>query len=207
MLVRDRMTRDPITIDPDDFLSQALGCMKAGGFRRLPVVANKKLVGIITERDLRSYHGYLEHTKVNRIMVDSPRTIDAESTVETAAQLMLEHQIGGLPVLDHGRLVGVITATDVLRAFLDLMGASHGGSTRIDFVLEGEEHGLTEASRIVARDGGEILGIGTYRYRLGDNPICYLRLVAADPDKIANALRTGGFDVLGVHRIGGYPAE
>ena len=140
-------------------------------------------------------------------MVDSLRTIDAESTVETAAQLMLEHQIGGLPVLDHGRLVGIITATDVLRAFLDLMGAAHGGSTRIDFVLEGEEHGLTEASRIVARDGGEILGVGTYRYSLGDNPVCYLRLVAKDPDKIAKALRMSGFDVLGVHRIGGYATE
>src|SRR5690606_23761704 len=118
-------------------------------------------------------------------------------TLEKAAQLMLKHQIGGLPVLDHGRLVGIITETDVLRAFLDLMGASRGGSTRIDFVLEGEEHGLTEASRIVAREGGEILGIGTYRHRLGDNPVCYLRLVAADPDKIADALRMSGFDILG----------
>lgn len=204
MLVRDRMTKDPITIGPDDFLSQALHRMKAYGFRRLPVVMNKKLIGIITERDLRAHHGYLEHTKVNGIMVDPLRTIDAKATVETAAQLMLEHQIGGLPVLDQGRLVGIITATDVLQAFLDLMGASHGGSTRIDFVLEGEEHGLTEASRIVARDGGEILGVGTYRQSFGENPVCYLRLVAADPEKIARALRTSGFDVLGVHQIGGH---
>ena len=207
MLVRDRMTKDPITADPDDFLSQALRRMQTGGFRRLPVVSNGELVGILTERDLRAHHGYLERTKVNGIMTERPRTIDVDSTLEKAAQLMLEHQIGGLPVLDDGRLVGIITATDVLRAFLDLMGAAHGGSTRIDFVLEGEEHGLTEASRIVARDGGEILGVGTYRYSLGDNPVCYLRLVAKDPDKIAKALRMSGFDVLGVHRIGGYPTE
>jgi acetoin utilization protein AcuB len=119
---------------------------------------------------------------------------------------MLQRQIGGLPVIEDGKLLGIITATDVLRAFLEVMGASRGGSTRIDFVLEGEEHGLTEASRIVARDGGEILGVGTYRHKLGDNPICYLRLMVGNADKIANALRTGGFDVLGVHRIGGHAA-
>ena len=58
MLVRDRMTKDPITIGPDDSLGQALHRMKAGGFRRMPVVENKKLVGIITERDLRAHYGY-----------------------------------------------------------------------------------------------------------------------------------------------------
>lgn len=207
MLVRDRMTKNPVTIAPDDFLSQALQRMQAGRFRRLPVIANGKLAGIITERDLRAHQGYLERTKVNGIMIENPWTIDSESTLEEAAQIMLERQIGGLPVVDHGKLVGIMTATDVLGAFLEVMGASRGGSTRIDFVLEGEEHGLTEASRIVARDGGEILGVGTYRHKFGDNPICYLRLMAGNGDKIANALRTGGFDVLGVHRIGGHPAE
>jgi acetoin utilization protein AcuB len=207
MLVRDRMTKNLVTIEPDDFLSQALQRMQTGHFRRLPVIANGKLVGIITERDLRAHQGYLERTKVNGIMIENPRTIGSDSTLEEAAQIMLKRQIGGLPVVDHGKLVGIMTATDVLGAFLDLMGATHGGSTRIDFVLEGEEHGLTEASRIVARDGGEILGIGTYRHKLGDNPVCYLRLVAGNADKIADALRASGFDVLGVHRIGGYPAE
>jgi acetoin utilization protein AcuB len=206
MLVRDRMTKTPVTIEPDDFLNVALQRMKTGGFHRLPVIANGKLVGIVTERDLRAHRGYLEHTKVNGIMTENPLTIDGASTLEEAAQIMLQRQIGGLPVIEDGKLLGIITATDVLRAFLEVMGASRGGSTRIDFVLEGEEHGLTEASRIVARDGGEILGVGTYRHKLGDNPICYLRLMVGNADKIANALRTGGFDVLGVHRIGGHAA-
>ena len=205
MLVRDRMTKNPVTIEPDDFLSQALQRMQAGRFRRLPVITNGKLAGIITERDLRAHQGYLERTKVNGIMVENLQTIDAESTLENAAQIMLKRQIGGLPVLERGSLVGIITASDILAAFLDLMGATHGGSTRIDFMLEGEEHGLMEASRIVARDGGEILGVGTYRHKFGDNAICYLRLRAGNADKIANALRMSGFDVLGVHRIGGNP--
>jgi hypothetical protein len=90
-----------------------------------------------------------------------------------------------------------------MKAFLDTMGASQAATTRIDFILEGEEHGLIEASRVVSRDGGEILGIGTYREKLGENPVCYLRLRTGNAERIAASLRRGGFNVLGVHRIGG----
>ena len=203
MLVENRMTKEPITVDSVDLLIRASLKMQAGGFRRLPVVADGKLVGIITERDLREHRGHLEHTKINGVMTGNPLTVTPGTTLEQAAQVMLERQIGGLPVLDEGRLVGIITASDVLNAFLEVMGASRGGSTRIDFVLEGEEHGLTEATRIIAREGGEVLGVGTYREKLGENPICYLRLISGNADKIARALRVSGFDVLGVHRIGG----
>jgi acetoin utilization protein AcuB len=203
MLVGNAMTKEPITADPDDLLSRAIHKMRAGGFRRLPVVRDGKLVGIITDRDLREHRGYWEHTKINGIMNDKPLTVSSATTLEEAAQIMLERKIGGMPVMDDGRLVGIITESDVLQAFLNLMGASRGGTTRIDFVLEGEEHSMIEASRIVAREGGEILGVGTYRDKLGENPICYLRLIGADPDKIAKGLQDSGFDVLGVHRIGG----
>jgi hypothetical protein len=81
------------------------------------------------------------------------------------------------------------------------MGASQGGSTRIDFILEGEEHGFVEATRIVAREGGEVLGVGTYREKLGEDPVCYLRLISGTPEKIAGALSASGFNVLGMHRI------
>ena len=63
--------------------------------------------------------------------------------------------------------------------------------------------GSAEASRVVAREHGEVLGAGTYRDKLGNNPICYLRLISENADNIAKALRASGFDVLGVHRIGG----
>src|SRR5262245_51961221 len=130
MLVRDRMTKEPFTVGPDDFLIQASGKMKAGGFRRLPVIENGKLIGIITDHDLRAHRGYWEHTKVNGVMTEKVFTVTPETTLEEAAQLMLQKQIGGLPVLDDKRLVGIISASDVLGAFLDLMGASRGGSTR-----------------------------------------------------------------------------
>jgi acetoin utilization protein AcuB len=202
MLVGNRMTKEPITVETDELLIRASHKMQSGGFRRLPVVSDGKLVGIISERDLREHRGHFEQTKINGVMTEDPITVSPGTTLEEAAQIMLERQIGGLPVVAGGKLVGIITASDILRAFLDVMGASQGGSTRIDFVLEGEEHGLIEASRIVAREAGEVLGVGTYRDKLGEDAVCYLRLLSGNPEKIASALRTSGFNVLGVHRIG-----
>jgi acetoin utilization protein AcuB len=203
MLVGSRMTENPITIEPGDALSRASQKMQAGGFRRLPVVNEARLVGIVTERDLREHRGHLEHIKINAVMTEHPLTATPDMTLEEAAGIMLAHQIGGLPVIHDGRLVGIITATDVMRAFLDVMGATNGGSTRIDFMIEGEEHGFIEASRIVAREGAQVLGVGTYRRKFDEDPVCYLRLVTDKSDKIAKALSAGGFHVLGVHRIVG----
>ena len=201
MIVGNRMTQEPITVEPADLAVRAVHKMQAGGFRRLPVVRDGRLVGIISDRDLREHRGHLEQVKINDVMSTNPITVTPATTVEEAAQIMLERQIGGLPVVADGHLVGIVTASDILRAFLDVMGASHGGSSRIDFVLEGEEHGFVEATRLVVREGGEVLGVGTYREKLGDNPVCYLRLIGGTPDHIAKALRSRGFNVLGVHKI------
>ena len=201
MIVGNRMTKEPITVEPNDLLICASHKMQTGGFRRLPVVSGGKLVGIVTDRDLREHEGHLEQTKINGVMTEKPVTVTPATTLEEAAQILLERKIGGLPVVADGRLVGIITTSDILNAFLDVMGASQGGSTRIDFVLEGEEHGFTEATRLVAREGGEVLGVGTYREKLGENPVCYLRLLTGNPEQIAKALRVSGFNVLGLHRI------
>ena len=202
MIVGNRMTKEPITVEPQDLLIRATHKMQAGGFHRVPVMSEGKLVGIVSERDLREHRGHLEHTKVNGVMTERPVTVTPATTLEEAAQILLERQIGALPVLADGRLVGIITISDIVKAFLDVMGASEGGSARLDFVLEGEERGFVEATRVVAREGGEVLGVGTYREKLGEDPVCYLRLLSGNPEKIAKALRSAGFNVLGLHHIG-----
>jgi len=199
MLVSNRMTKEPITVTPDNFLIEAKEKMEAGKFHRLPVVSEGRLVGIITDRDLKAHVGYLARTKVNGAMTEKALTVSPSATLEEAAQRLLKHQIGGLPVIDNGHLVGIITGSDVIRAFLDAMGASEPASARIDFILEGEEHGLMEASRIVAREGGVISGVGTYREKFGENPVCYLRILVGDTERVAKALRAAGFNLLGMH--------
>ncbi len=200
MLVGNRMTKHPVTITSEELLSQAKEIMAAGRFRRLPVVSDGKLTGIITERDLRQFAGVLDRTKVNAVMTEKPITVGPEAMLEDAADIMLKNQIGGLPVVHQGQLVGIITTSDVMQAFLAVMGASESASVRIDFTLEGEEHGLVEASRIVSREAGEILGVGTYREKFGAKPVCYLRVLSRNAEAIAKALRQSGFDVLGMYR-------
>ena len=89
MLVGNRMTKEPITVEPDDLLIRASHKMQTGGFRRLPVVSSGKLVGIVTERDLREHRGHLEHIKINGVMTESPVTVTPAATLEEAAQILL----------------------------------------------------------------------------------------------------------------------
>jgi acetoin utilization protein AcuB len=119
------MTSDPVTIGQHDTLSNAKTIMDAGRFRRVPVVDDGRLVGILTERDLREYTGSLESTRVNAAMRTALVTVTPSNTVEDAARLMLKHKIGGLPIVADGKLVGIVTTSDVLRAFLVVVaGAS-----------------------------------------------------------------------------------
>src|SRR3970282_2403883 len=115
--------------------------------------SNGQLVGIITDRDTREHAGYLDRTEVKAAMSKKPVTVTPATTLETAAQILLKRKFGGLPVMENGRLVGMITTSDVLQAFLDVMGASEESSRRIDFVLREKGGGVAEAAKIVARGG------------------------------------------------------
>ncbi len=118
MQIVNLMTSNPVTIGPQDTLSKAKAIMDAGSFRRVPVVDGGRLVGILTERDLREYTGYLDSTRVNAAMRTALVTVTPYNTVEDAARLMLKHKIGGLPIVADGALVGIVTTSDLLRAFL-----------------------------------------------------------------------------------------
>jgi len=120
MLIANLMTCEPATISSHDNLLNAANLMKRGGFRRLPVVDGDTLVGVITDRDMLGHAGYLESTTVAAVMTADPQTMTPGMTVEDAARLMIAHKISGLPVIDHGKLVGVVTATDVMKAFLQV---------------------------------------------------------------------------------------
>lgn len=131
MLVVDWMTPNPQTVSSNRAIFEAQDLLKKGGFRRLPVVDNGKLVGIVTDRDFKeaapsdanslsiyelSY--LLNQLKVKSIMHKPVISLKATDTLESAAMLMEEKKISGLPVLEDGNLIGIITITDVLRGLL-----------------------------------------------------------------------------------------
>jgi acetoin utilization protein AcuB len=125
MLISRLMTYGAETVSSHDSLQTVASMMQRGGFRRVPVVDDGKLVGIISDRDVRAHGGYLELTKVTAAMTSDPKTVTPQMSVEDAARLMIAHKIGGLPVVENGNLVGIITTTDVLKAFLKVEAATH----------------------------------------------------------------------------------
>jgi acetoin utilization protein AcuB len=126
MQIVNLMTANPIVINADDTLANAKAVMDDGRFRRLPVVEDGKLVGIVTERDVREHAGYFRSTRVNAAMRAPVISLTPYATVEDAARLMLKHKIGGLPIVDEGKLVGIVTTSDLLKAFLVVVqAASH----------------------------------------------------------------------------------
>ncbi|HZE20673.1 MAG TPA: CBS and ACT domain-containing protein, partial [Desulfobaccales bacterium] len=141
MLIKDWMTQDPVTITEDTSMIKAIHHMKERRFRRLPVVSNGKLVGMVTDRDLKEaspskatsldvheLYYLLSELQVQEIMSRNPISVSQDDTVEHAAQVMLEHTISGLPVVNEGgQVVGIITQSDVFRAFMHITGALQGG--------------------------------------------------------------------------------
>jgi acetoin utilization protein AcuB len=126
-LVSNIMTPNPLTVTPRNAIRTAVNLMREGGFRRLPVVDRGRLVGVITDRDLRRaanspfvvreqwYDNFiLDHIEVGSCMTPNPVTIGPAAPVAEAARLMRNHKIGGLPVVADGQLVGIITETDLL---------------------------------------------------------------------------------------------
>ena len=112
--IEERMARTLVTAKPSDTLAAAAAKMKAGKFRRLPVVEANQLVGIVSEFDLKRYAQALDSTLVEIAMTRDPVTVMPSDTQEHAAALMREHDVGALPVIFAGKLVGIITAKDLM---------------------------------------------------------------------------------------------
>lgn len=199
MLVRHRMSQNPVTITPEDSLAAAQQKMQAGQFRRLPVIEDGKLIGIVTDRDIRQHLGMEDRTRVNSAMTERPSTVSPHMTVEEAARIMLTNKIGGLPVVEDGKLVGIITTSDVMQAFRDVMGASAEDSIRIDVIEQEGTLDLPAATTLIGELGGTVRGVGTYRDVWEDRPVFYVRFCGADENRVSTALQEKGYTVLGVH--------
>ncbi len=127
------MTRHPITIDQDASIIEAIHLMKEKGIRRLPVMAKGRLVGLITERMIKDYtpgkatsldtwevHYLLSKTPVRDVMNPSPITVTPDMDLAVAAQIILDHKLYGLCVVDaKGDLVGIMSVGDMLRAVVE----------------------------------------------------------------------------------------
>jgi acetoin utilization protein AcuB len=195
MFVRQRMTRNPVTVTPKALLSTAREKMTAGQFRHVPVVQDGVLVGMLTDRDLRQYVGVEERTRIEAAMTETPLTVAPTLTVEEATQLLLKHHISGLPVLESGQLIGIITTSDILQAFLDITGATAENSLRVHIAAKAGAT-LTDAAQVLTQAGGEVLGIGTSGEPTENQRTCFVRVRGLDATAASTVLHHNGYTVL-----------
>ena len=174
MLVSNWMSKNVITVDVDDSMHDAMKRMKEKDIRMLPVLKKGKLVGVVTDRDLKrasasdatslDVHELLylvSKIKVRDIMTKNPITVPQNFTVEETAEVLLKHKISGVPVVDqNGQLVGIITQTDLFRVLISLTGVGKGG-IQFAFQLEDRPGSIKEVADIIRLYGGRMVSILT----------------------------------------------
>ncbi len=169
MSVADFMTRGVKTVSPDTKINVAVSTMKESGIHRLPVVDNGQLVGIITQRDIErttpskatslsiyEMNYLLNQMTVADAMTKDVKTVNQNEFLEDAIYVMRQHQIGVLPVMDNGELVGIITNNDILDAFLDVTDYKEDGTVVQVFVEKDRPGVIFEIGEITANSGVNI---------------------------------------------------
>jgi acetoin utilization protein AcuB len=187
------MTENPFCATPEDLLDAVAAAMQRGRFRHVPVVASdRRVLGVVSDRDLREQKGYWSSTKVSAVLSEPAVAVRPEDPIEDAAQTMLERKIGALPVVDREqRVVGIVTTTDLLRAMLDSIGGAE--AVRIDLGLAGDRTGLADAVRTIEGAGGTVLSVGTGAVGEDSPRRFYVRVPAAGAARALGALQAGGF--------------
>ncbi|HAA82700.1 MAG TPA: hypothetical protein DEA60_01865 [Thermotoga naphthophila] len=202
MLVKDFMTRNPITVAPETSFSEALKLMKQNKIKRLIVMKDEKIIGIVTEKDLLyaspskattlniwELHYLLSKLKIEEIMTKDVVTVNENTPIEDAARIMEEKDISGLPVVDDaGRLVGIITQTDIFKVFVEIFGTKREGTIRYTMEMPDKPGELLEVAKRIYEAGGNIISIATLFEEGKDSYLATLRVENIDHEKFVKSL-------------------
>lgn len=210
MFVKNRMTKNPVTVSEHTPVLEAGEIMRKQGFSRLPVLADGKLVGIVTEMDLMrvspspattlsvfEVNYLLSKLTIKDAMTRDLITVSPEATLEEAAVLMRDHEIGALPVVEDGKLVGIITESGIFDAFIGLMGLREA-SSRVTLDVEDRVGVLAEITQAIKDRGINIVTMATFTNPEKRHAELVLRLDAKDPAPLVKDLEARGYRVLHV---------
>ena len=216
MFVASRMSKHPVTVTSDTSISEAAKIMKKNHFHRMLIVDNGKLVGYFSDRDVMrvapspattlsryEVRELLDKLKVKEIMQKKVITVNEGATVEEAALIMYNNKVGGLPVIsDVGALVGIITATDILKTFVDVMGLP-SGKTRLTLEIEDKIGTIADITKTFADAGINLDSIITCKQSDGKYELV-VRLddIESGYDDIKNKLEAKGYKVIHMVKIG-----
>src|SRR5574339_1035283 len=172
MFVGERMSRPVISVSPDDPINEVLAMFRNEHIRRAPVMKEGKLLGIVSERDLLNaspssvttlsvweLNYLISKVKVKTVMTKKVISVDKDTPIEEAARIMADQKIGGLPVTSAGKVVGIITETDLFKIFLELMGARQK-SLRVTVTIAEKPGTLEKLTKAIAQNGGNFVSFG-----------------------------------------------
>jgi acetoin utilization protein AcuB len=204
LLVEDSMTREVVTVGPDATAAKALAICRERRIRHLPVLENERLVGLISDRDLRSAvpefgdpkrAAALARVRVGDKMTRRVITVYPLDPIEYAAREMYERKIGCLPVVEGEELVGIVTSSDVMRALVELVGA-HKPSSPVEIEMPDRSGSLAEVAGIIRDSNVNVVSILTTPEGSTGKTGMILRVDTIDPHRIVTALKAAGYTVL-----------
>ena len=217
MFVADRMTKHPVSVTSKATISEVDRLMKKHKFHRMLIIDDGKLVGYLSDRDIMrvtpspatslskfEIRSLLDKLSVKDIMQTKIITVNEDATIEEAALIMYQNKVGGLPVISEvGAVVGIITATDILKTFVDVMGLPRGGKIRVTLSVGNEIGTVAAITKIFADNGVNLDSVITCtqdgkRYEL---------VVRFDDrsqgfDEVKRQLEIHGYKVIHVVKIG-----
>ncbi len=214
MLVRERMNKHPLTVRPDATVDAALKRMKDEKIRRFPVVnEHGRLIGIVSETDLLyaapspatslsvyEMHYLYSRIKVKEVMTKEVVTVQQDAPIEEAARQMIDRKIGGLPVMRDDDLVGIITETDIFKAFLEMLGARDQG-VRITVLCEDRRGELAKLGNVVTEMGGNIISLGTFWGEDARSAYIVMKVSGVDKDELVERVRDKVVKIVDVREV------
>ena len=174
MLVDERMTHRFISVPPEMSVPEALALFRKSQIRRAPVMKEGKMLGIVSETDLLNaspspvstlsvweMNYMMSKVTVKQVMTKKVITVEVGTPIEDAAHMMVDAKIGGMPVTKAGKVVGIITETDLFKVFMELMG-THEKGVRVSVLADDKPGQIARISRLVSDAGGNFLGFGSF---------------------------------------------
>ncbi len=209
MLVGKIMTKNTLVLSRSDSVHKAFLLLKDNKIRHLPVVERKKVVGIVTDRDIRhfivprkdprtkgKFNYQLRELTVEEVMTPDPITVTPDTNIERVARLMLEHKIGGIPVVDEKQmLVGIVTEEDALRVFVELMGILVSDK-RIDVTMDTRPRAFERVCQIMQNHGASVVSVGLSPEKKKGKRTYYFRLSVRELEPVIAALNQEGFTAI-----------
>ena len=200
MFVKQWMGTEVVTIAPQQTIAEAGQQLKAHRIRRLPVVENGILVGVVSPNDLekvmpsileaenRSEQEFVgEHTEIRTVMTSSPVTVGPDDTLVEAIRRMRHHKINGLPVVEDKKLVGILSITDILDAFLELMPGGRAG-TRFDLKIDHNPEAFYKMIKAFQKQNKEILAISQHHGFSTEHQLISVHIRETDNDDLIDML-------------------